>query len=41
MSVFGGRGGRVYAGPRVRVRRGRRGKFPRQVSKYGLGEVGE
>lgn len=23
-----GRAGRVYAGPRVRVRRGRRGKFP-------------
>lgn len=26
--VLGGSGGRVYAGPRVRVRRGRTGKFP-------------
>ena len=28
--VEGGRGGRVYAGPRVRVRRGRRGMLPRR-----------
>lgn len=27
-AVLGGSGGRVYAGPRVRVRRGRMGKLP-------------